>query len=212
MNVPNCLTSLRIVLAFVFLFLLWIRVPYNMLAAWIVFALAALTDVYDGRLARRYGAVTDFGKLMDPVADKMIICAAFISFVQLGATHVPAWMVVIIISREFIITGMRLLALGKGQVLAAGRWGKHKTVSQVAAIIIILTFLAIRDVAFGLGTGDRFNELFEAHFANFAWWLMLLTTALTVGSGLCYLSENRSLFREGRGRGGRPDAAGGGMP
>lgn len=196
MNLPNKLTTLRVVLALVFLALLWVRIPYNMLAAWIVFVVAAVTDIFDGVIARRYGAVTDFGKLMDPFADKVIICAAFISFVQLGATHVPAWMVVIIISREFIITSLRLLALSKGQVLAAGLWGKQKTVSQVASVIIILTFLAIRDVAFGLGIGDRFNELYEAHFANFVYWLMLLTTVLTVGSGLIYLFENRRLFWE----------------
>lgn len=196
MNLPNKLTILRVVLAFIFLFLLWARFPFSMFAAWIVFATAVISDVYDGRLARRHGIVTDFGTLMDPVADKMIICAAFISFVQLPATHVPAWMVVIIISREFIITSLRLLALSKGQVLAAGLWGKHKTVSQVASILIILTFLAFRDVAFALGIGERFNELYGAHFANFVYWLMLLTVALTVGSGLIYLFENRGLFWE----------------
>ncbi len=169
-----------------------------MFAAWFVFIIAAVTDMYDGMLARRYGIVTDFGKLMDPVADKIIICAAFICFVQLKVTHVPAWMVVIIISREFIITSLRLLALSKGQVLAAGRWGKHKTVSQIAAIIIILTFLALRDIAFYLGIGERFNQLFEAYFANFVYWLMLLTVVLTVVSGLFYLYENRKLFWEGK--------------
>jgi CDP-diacylglycerol--glycerol-3-phosphate 3-phosphatidyltransferase len=198
MNTPNKLTIMRIVLAFVFLFLLWARFPFSMFAAWIVFVAAAISDVYDGRLARMYGNVTDFGTLMDPVADKMIICAAFISFVQLPATHVPAWMVVIIISREFIITSLRLHALSKGKVLAAGLWGKHKTVSQVAAILIILTFLASRDVAVAMGLGEKYNDLYGAHFANFVYWLMLLTVTLTVGSGLYYLYENRGLFWEGK--------------
>ncbi|MCX6357785.1 MAG: CDP-alcohol phosphatidyltransferase family protein, partial [Candidatus Aureabacteria bacterium] len=119
MNLPNKLTSMRVLLAFLFLFLLWIHLPFSMLGAWIVFAIAVASDFYDGRIARREGIVTDFGKLMDPVADKIIICAAFISFVQLPATHVPPWMVVVIISREFIITSMRFLALSNGQVLAA---------------------------------------------------------------------------------------------
>jgi len=198
MNLPNKLTSIRVALAFLFLFLLWVKIPFNMLAAWVVFAVAVISDIYDGKIARRDGIVTDMGKLMDPVADKIIICAAFISFVQLKATHVPAWMVVVIISREFIITSLRLLALSKGQVLAAGRWGKHKTVSQVASIMIILTFLAIRDLAFGLGIGERFLGLFESYFAMFVYLLMLLTVALTVGSGLIYLYENRDLFWEGR--------------
>jgi len=199
MNLPNKLTTLRVVLALVFLFLLWVKLPYNMLAAWFVFIIAAATDVFDGILARRWGTVTDFGKLMDPVADKMIICAAFISFVQLGATHVPAWMVVIIISREFVITGLRLLALGKGQVLAAGRWGKHKAVSQVVSIVIILTSLALRDVASGLDAGRKFDDFYTAHFSGFVWWLMLVTVILTVGSGLIYLYENRGLFWETKG-------------
>jgi len=129
----------------------------------------------------------------------MIICAAFISFVQLGATHVPAWMVVIIISREFVITGLRLLALGKGQVLAAGRWGKHKAVSQVVSIVIILTSLALRDVASGLDAGRKFDDFYTAHFSGFVWWLMLVTVILTVGSGLIYLYENRGLFWETKG-------------
>ncbi len=198
MNTPNKLTIMRVVLSFIFLFLLWARFPFSMFTAWIVFVAAVISDVYDGRLARRYGAVTDFGILMDPVADKMIICAAFISFVQLPATHVPAWMVVIIISREFIITSLRLLALSKGRVLAAGLWGKHKTVSQVAAILIILTFLASRDVAVAIGLGDKHGDLYGAHFANFVYWLMLLTVVLTVGSGLYYLYENRGLFWQGK--------------
>lgn len=198
MNLPNKLTTLRIALAFVFLFLLWAPFTFSKFAAWIVFVLAVISDIYDGRIARRYGIVTDFGKLMDPVADKIIICAAFISFVQLKATHVPAWMVVIIISREFIVTSVRLLALSKGQVLAAGRWGKHKTVSQAFSIMTILTFLAVRDVAYGFGIGENYIDLFETHFANFVFWLMLLTVVLTVASGLFYLYENRGIFWEGR--------------
>lgn len=198
MNLPNKITTLRIGLAFVFLFLLWARFPFSMVVAWFVFAIAAITDIYDGKLARRYGIVTDYGKMMDPVADKIIICGALISFVQLPATHVPAWMVVVIISREFIITSLRLLALSNGRVLEASRWGKHKTVSQVFSIIIILSFLAVRDLAYGLGTGERFIDFFETYFANFVFWLMLMTVLMTVISGIFYLYENRGLFWEGR--------------
>jgi CDP-diacylglycerol--glycerol-3-phosphate 3-phosphatidyltransferase len=197
-NLPNKITTFRLILTFIFLFLLWVQFPLSLFAAWIVFVIAAVTDVYDGMLARRYGIVTDYGKLMDPVADKLIICAAFISFVQMKVTHVPAWMVVVIISREFIITSLRLLALSKGQVLAAGRWGKHKTVSQVASIIIILSFLAAKDIASYLGIGNEFNKLFETYFVNFVYWLMLLTVFLTVASGLYYLYENKGLFWEGK--------------
>lgn len=199
MNLPNKLTTMRVILAFIFLYLLWARFPGSMFAAWVVFIAAVASDIYDGRLARKFGAVTDYGKLMDPVADKMIICAAFISFVQLKETHVPVWMVVIIISREFIITSLRLLALSNGKVLAAGLWGKHKTVSQVTAIFIILTFLAIKDIALCFGAGDKLRPFYDqAHFAAFVFWVMMVTVVLTVGSGLFYLYENRGLFWEGK--------------
>jgi len=199
MNLPNKLTTARVVLAFVFMYLLWARFPGSMFAAWIIFAAAVASDFFDGWLARRGHGVTDYGKLMDPVADKMIICAAFISFVQLPATHVPVWMVVIIISREFIITSLRLLALSNGQVLAAGLWGKHKTVSQVAAIFVILTFLAIKDIASCLGIGEKLRPFYDpAHLASFVFWVMMATVVLTVGSGLIYLYENRGLFWEGK--------------
>lgn len=199
MNLPNKLTTMRMILAFLFLYLLWARFPGALLAAWIVFVVAAASDYYDGILARRGHGVTDYGKLMDPVADKMIICAAFVSFVQLPATHVPVWMVVIIISREFIITSLRLLALSNGQVLAAGLWGKHKTASQVAAIFIILTSLAIRDLSSILGIWPRLRPFYDpSHYAGFVFWVMMVTVLLTVGSGLIYLYENRCLFWEGK--------------
>jgi CDP-diacylglycerol--glycerol-3-phosphate 3-phosphatidyltransferase len=199
MNLPNKLTTCRVAFSFVFMYLLWARFPGSMFAAWIIFVAAVASDFLDGWLARRGHGVTDYGKLMDPVADKMIICAAFVSFVQLPATHVPVWMVVIIISREFIVTSLRLLALSHGQVLAAGLWGKHKTVSQVAAILVILTFLAMKDIAALLGIGDSLRPFYDpSRFASFVFWVMMVTVTLTVGSGLIYLYENRGLFWEGK--------------
>lgn len=199
MNLPNKLTTMRVGLAFVFVYLLWARFPGSMFAAWIVFAAAVASDFFDGWLARRGHGVTDYGKLMDPVADKMVICAAFISFVQFPATHVPVWMVVIIISREFIITSLRLLALSNGQVLAAGLWGKHKTVSQVVAIFVILTFLAAKDGASCLGIEEKLRPFYDqSRLASFVFWVMMATVVMTVGSGLFYLYENRGLFWEGK--------------
>jgi CDP-diacylglycerol--glycerol-3-phosphate 3-phosphatidyltransferase len=198
MNLPNKLTTTRVALSFVFIYLLWARFPGGMFAAWLVFVAAVASDFLDGWLARRGHGVTDFGKLMDPVADKMLICAAFVSFVQLPATHVPVWMVVVIISREFIITSLRLLALSNGQVLAAGLWGKHKTASQVAAILLILTVLAVKDLSRCLGIEESLRPFYDpARFAGFVFWVMMATVALTVGSGLIYLYENRGLFWEG---------------
>lgn len=198
MNLPNKITTARLFLAFVFMFFLWAGFPFGKVMAWAIFILAALSDLYDGSLARRGGNVTDYGKLMDPVADKVLICSAFVSFVQLRETHVPAWMVLIIISREFAITGLRVLALSKGQVIAAGRWGKHKTVSQVASIVIILSALAVRDIGAFMGWEIRFYEFSGVYFQNFVYALMSVTVGLTVLSGIYYLYENRTLFWEER--------------
>lgn len=199
MNLPNKLTTCRVALSFIFIYLLWARFPGSMIAALVVFSAAVASDFLDGWLARRGHGETDYGRLMDPVADKILICAGLISFVQLPETRVPVWMVVVIISREFIITSLRLLALSNGQVIAAGLWGKHKTASQVAAIFVILTFLALKDVARCLGIQDTLRSFHDpVWFEGFVFWVMMVTVVLTVGSGLIYLYENRGLFWEGK--------------
>ncbi len=199
MNLPNKLTTARIVLTFVFIYLLWARFPWCKLAALAAFAAAVASDFFDGWLARRGHGVTDYGKLMDPVADKLIVCAALISFVQLPATHVPVWMVVVIIGREFIVTSLRLLALSNGQVLAAGLWGKHKTASQIAAISLILAILALKDISSYMGIDAGLRPFYDqAYFARLVFWIMMVTVVMTVGSGLFYLYENRGLFWEGK--------------
>jgi CDP-diacylglycerol--glycerol-3-phosphate 3-phosphatidyltransferase len=139
MNLPNKLTLLRVCLIPVFLALY----PYDIIgdpasryAALAVFIIAALTDALDGHIARNRNLITNFGKLMDPMADKLLVAAALIAMVQ--AAVLPAWAVIIIISREFLITGFRMLALERGVVIAASSWGKLKTVSQMIMIILIL--------------------------------------------------------------------------
>lgn len=185
MNLPNQLTLLRI--AFSFLLIVCLLTPgfAAKLAACFVFAAAALTDLWDGRLARSKGLVTDFGVLMDPIADKILVLSAFLAFVQLNL--VPAWMVVAIASREFLVTGLRLFALGKGHVLPAEAAGKHKTVSQMVAISLILIFVAVREAnpgaAHPMGLG-----------AAGIWWLMLLTVILTLISGITFLWKHRKLI------------------
>ena len=184
MNLPNKLTLLRIVLSFVLIVCLLSPGFPAKLAAIAVFAAAALTDLIDGRLARRWGAVTDFGVLMDPVADKVLVLSAFVSFVQLNL--VPAWMVVLIAAREFLVTGFRLFALGKGQVLAAESAGKQKTVSQMAAISLSLIYLA---------AAERFRSaewLSQGRAA--VWVLVLLTVGLTLSSGLSFFWRNRRII------------------
>src|SRR2546422_8933616 len=136
MNLPNKLTLARFVLTVCFLTAMFWRAPYNDTAALILFCVASLTDYYDGKIARRDKLITNFGTLMDPLADKILTCSAFIAFV--GRDTVPAWMAVVIVARELAITGLRLLAASKNVVLAAEGYGKHKTVSQIIAIIALL--------------------------------------------------------------------------
>ena len=138
MNIPNKLTLFRMILIPFFVFFLLTDVcgkasPYIALA---IFIIASLTDWFDGRIARKYGLVTDFGKFMDPLADKLLVSSALICFVELG--KLPAWIVVIIISREFIISGFRLVAADNGVVIAASMYGKFKTVFQMAMIIMLM--------------------------------------------------------------------------
>ncbi|HAE81010.1 MAG: CDP-diacylglycerol--glycerol-3-phosphate 3-phosphatidyltransferase [Clostridium sp.] len=139
MNLPNKLTTLRMVMVpfFVF-FLLWQHgenYTFRMIAL-ALFIIASLTDLADGKIARKYNLVTDFGKFMDPLADKLLVCSALICLIDLG--QIPAWMVVIIIGREFIISGFRLVASDNGVVIAASYWGKWKTTFQMFAVILMI--------------------------------------------------------------------------
>ena len=133
MNLANKLTISRIVLAGIFILFLFIRGPGAKFMALAIFMAACITDYYDGYIARKANSITSFGKLMDPIADKILVLGAFLAFVQMNI--IPAWMVIIIITREFMITGIRILALSQKKVLAAESGGKHKTVSQMVAVI-----------------------------------------------------------------------------
>ena len=190
MNKANKLTVLRILLIFVFMFFLFAHNHYAKYGALLIFILAAFTDYYDGKIARATNTVTKFGVLVDPLADKMLISAAFISFVEMGI--IPAWMVVIVIGREFAIMGLRTLAASEGKILAAERLGKQKTISQFTIIIIILSFIALKDTLVLL-----LKEL-TPYLEN---WLkiginifMLVVIFLTVISGLSYIGRNRKLL------------------
>src|SRR5881394_2186614 len=136
MNLPNKLTVSRFLLTVGFLAVIFSEIPYHESLALLLFSAASLTDYFDGMIARRDKLITNFGILMDPLADKILVCSAFIAFV--GRGWMPAWMVVIIVARELAITGLRLLAASKNVVLGAEGYGKHKTISQIVAIISIL--------------------------------------------------------------------------
>ena len=139
MNLPNKLTTLRVIMIpfFVF-FLLWQNgenYTFRMIAL-ALFIIASLTDLLDGKIARKYNLVTNFGKFMDPLADKLLVCSALICLIELNA--LPAWMVIIIISREFIISGFRLIASDNGVVIAASYWGKFKTTFQMVSVVLLI--------------------------------------------------------------------------
>lgn len=138
MNLPNKLTVLRVIMIPVFLLFLLTDCAggASKYIAAAVFVLASLTDMLDGRIARKYNLVTNFGKFMDPLADKLLVCSALIAFVELE--YLPAWIVIIIISREFIISGFRLIAADKGVVIAANYWGKFKTTFQMIMTILLI--------------------------------------------------------------------------
>ena len=177
MNLPNKITLVRMVMIPFFIAALLIDFPYHQPLAAALFIIASLTDSLDGYLARSRNLVTDFGKFMDPLADKLLVCSALICFVQLGS--VPAWMVIIIIAREFAITGLRSLAAADGVIIAASKWGKAKTISQMIAIILML---------FG-------NWPFYLINIPAATIMMYVATLLTLYSGIDYLILNKKVFR-----------------
>lgn len=191
MNLPNQLTVSRFVLTVFFLLALFIEFPFNTTIALALFLVASLTDWIDGAYARKHNLITNFGKLMDPLADKILTCSAFIAFV--GEGWIAAWMVVIIVAREITITGLRLLAASKNHVLAAEGWGKHKTIWQ------IITILAILIVA-SYGDWGSIGSLFTYEIAGRPWavWLVefskWITIFLTAISGGLYLWKNREVF------------------
>src|SRR5476649_485373 len=181
MNLPNKLTVSRFVLTAFFLGVLFCPwpIPMRNTLALILFSVASFTDFLDGRIARKRNLITNFGKLMDPLADKILTCAAFVAFVESTHLHpgapvkVAAWMVIIIVARELAITGLRLLAASKSVVLAAERFGKHKTISQIIAIIALLVIDAKMEWTPWL------QNIFQGWSAPFTEIMLWLTVALT---------------------------------
>jgi CDP-diacylglycerol--glycerol-3-phosphate 3-phosphatidyltransferase len=188
MNWANRLTLSRLVLTILFVAALNSSWQYGRTAALILFLLAGITDFVDGEVARRYSRVTNFGKLMDPLVDKIMMAAAFISLVPLKA--VPAWAATTVVARDFLITGLRLMASATGKVLPAERLGKQKTSWQVVTVIFFLVLLSA-------------SELHYADEKSTWWWrawheagpiLVWITVALTLYSGLGYAWRHRELI------------------
>ncbi len=185
MNLPNKLTLLRLALTVFFVVSLCLAFPWHLPVALGIFLLATLTDYLDGEIARRFHLITDFGKLMDPLADKILTASAFICLIPYQA--IPAWAAIIIISREFLITGLRLLASSKGVILPAEKLGKHKTAWQMITILYFLSLLAANEAGFAGATHDLL-------WAKGGATLVTITVILTLYSGLTYLWKNRSLL------------------
>jgi len=191
MNLPNKLTVLRILLSPVFMVFFLIDNIYSRYFATFVFLIAALTDIYDGYLARKTGVVTGFGKFMDPLADKILTATAFISFVALG--YVKAWMILIIIVREFFITGLRTIAAYKGIVIMPSLMSQFKTAAQMVVIVIILLYTNIATTVTQMGHNYPFfhNPMIFKIFDG----MVFIAMVLTVGTGIDYLIKNASILK-----------------
>lgn len=178
MNLPNKLTTLRVFMIPFFVFFLLYQGGENTtfrMISLVLFIVASLTDLLDGKIARKYNLVTNFGKFMDPLADKLLVCSALICLIELG--QLPAWMVIIIISREFIISGFRLVASDNGVVIAASYWGKFKTTFQMVAVVLLIL-----------------NMSALALITSFCVWVAL---ALTIISLVDYIAKNYKILTEG---------------
>lgn len=179
MNLPNKLTILRVIMIPFFLVFLYLGYDGPGFWKWIalgVFITASLTDMLDGKIARKYNLVTNFGKFMDPLADKLLVCSALIALTDME--RIPAWIVIIIIAREFIISGFRLIAAEKGTVIAAGIWGKCKTAVQMVMICIL-----IADI------GGEVIHVIELVF-------IYVSLALTIISLFDYLISNKDVLKD----------------
>ncbi len=198
MNLPNKLTVSRFGFTAAFLVAFFCEsIPYHQTFALVLFCLGGITDFLDGEIARRRKLITNFGILMDPLADKILVCSAFIAFVEKRETGVEAWMVIVIVGRELAITGLRLLAASQNRVLAAESFGKHKTISQLTTIISVLVLMSYQQ-------WGAFGHLFAFPVAGQAWvvWFtriaMWVAVVLTIFSGGMYLLRNRTIYLDER--------------
>ena len=188
MNWANRITLSRLGLTVVFVVALNSSWQYARTTALVIFLIAGLTDFVDGEIARRYGVVTNFGKLMDPLVDKIMMAAAFISLVPLKA--VPAWAATTVVARDFLITGLRLMASAKGQILPAERLGKQKTSWQIITIVFFLTLLSLAE----LRHADEKSTWWFRAWTEAGPVLVWITVALTIYSALGFTWRNRELI------------------
>lgn len=192
LNVPNQLTIARIVMTPVFLALiLWESLPHRFLIATLVYSIAAVTDAVDGKLARKNNQITNFGKLLDPIADKILTTSALLAFMTMGLCNI--WIVMIVLTREFAISSIRMIAAADGVVIPANFWGKLKTVSQMTFTIVIMLL------------GECYQYLPQIFYpgvscpywltlANISNCLLWITAVLTVISGIIYIKDSKNVI------------------
>lgn len=187
MTFPNRLTLLRFGLAVTFIFSLlnFDRLEW-LIVSLFLFIAAGITDLYDGILARRYDQETDFGRLMDPLADKLMTLVAFIYFIEIPELSWPAWLVIVVIGRELAVNSLRTLAAVRKQVLAAATFGKYKTTVQMAGIFLVLLALI----------SYRLNLVENLWLKGVSWMAMFLTLILTIYSGVEYFYQNMEIFKD----------------
>ena len=191
MNLPNKLTVARIILVPFFVAALLIPFPMHTLAALLLFIAASVTDLLDGKIARKNDLVTDFGKFADPLADKILVLSALLCFVQLGWCDCVA--VIIVLFREFTVTSIRLIAASKGKVVAANIWGKVKTVTQMVAIITILVLRSAGDiVSLTIGDVPMMNTAFYITGECLIW----ISTIFSIISGVIYFIQNKHFIAD----------------
>lgn len=195
MNLPNKLTLLRIILVPFFAAALLIgSIPHHYLIALLIFAAASITDMLDGKIARKYNMVTDFGKFADPLADKILVISAFACFIELGIVGAP--FIILVLFREFSVTSIRLIAAENGKVVAANMWGKAKTVSQMAAIIVVLIngYLAELSAMGILSLGEGGEGIMQIVNTVLLW----ISAVLTVISGVIYIKDNFGFIKNAK--------------
>jgi CDP-diacylglycerol--glycerol-3-phosphate 3-phosphatidyltransferase len=203
MNLPNKLTLARFFCVPIFMAFLYIENPYTLFLALLIFVGAGITDLCDGYLARKHNLVTPLGVFLDPLADKLIITAALISFVEIPAISISAWMVVLIVGREFVVTGLRALAASQGQIVAADDGGKWKTAVQTATIVTTLVILIV-NAGFlhfqGISMASFESDItWRGEWAKILrwtpYWMVFITMLVSLVTGVGYLRKHKHLFR-----------------
>lgn len=194
MNLPNKLTLLRIILVPFFIIAMLVNFPFHYLVAGCIFGIASVTDTLDGKIARNRNLVTDFGKFADPLADKILVLTALVCFLQVGLLgSFGAIPVIIVLFREFAVSGIRLVAASSGKVVAANIWGKIKTVSQMVGISVIFAMQVVLEILGAMKVSTGFVSEVFYYIGNGLIWL---STVFTLISGIIYLKDNISFLKD----------------